>query len=259
MMDRRHLFEVEALKPKSTSATLRRLWGYFGGRRGSLLAVLALALISAWTQVLAPDLIGQTVDCYLIPATQSAASQVGGVMQGAAEAAGSNCSNRRRRVASPMRRCRWRDRPAADRLSVAGAVTTGLHFNLIAGPGCTSGVPALKSSPGHRLSLGYYAKHEAGDIDRMTTTPTRAAGAELRRWSVGPARADRLADVRHVPAQCAVRTDREVTVPFMVLATSGFRSRRAGVPPRRREIGGVNADLQENIAGARAQAFTRRT
>ncbi|MCD4686713.1 MAG: ABC transporter ATP-binding protein/permease, partial [Anaerolineae bacterium] len=49
------------------------------------------------------------------------------------------------------------------------------------------------------------------------------------------------------------------TVPFMLLATIWFSEQaRKAFRRARREIGGVNADLQENIAGVReAQAFTR--
>jgi ATP-binding cassette subfamily B protein len=267
MMDRRHLFEVEALKPKSTSATLRRLWGYFGGRRGSLLAVLALALISAWTQVLAPDLIGQTVDCYLIPATQSAASQVGGVMQGAAEAAGSNCWY------TDADASRARDEALAGvgeivllliGLFVLGAVTTGLQFNLMR----WAGLHVLRDlrleifRQVHRLSLGYYAKHEAGDImSRMTNdtdTLQQALSFALVQVVRGALLIVWLTFVmfrRSVPFALIAM----VTVPFMVLATVWFSQQaRKAFRRARREIGGVNADLQENIAGVReAQAFTR--
>ena len=49
------------------------------------------------------------------------------------------------------------------------------------------------------------------------------------------------------------------TVPFMALATVWFSHQaRKAFRKARREIGEVNADLQENIAGVReAQAFSR--
>ena len=174
MMDRRHLFEVEALKPKSTGATLRRLWSYFGGRRILVLAVLGLALLSAWLQVLTPDLIGQAVDCYLVPASQNAVEGQRALLDGAAEAGSTNCWYT---DADPGR--------TSDEiltgvgklvllligLYVAGSFTTGLQFNLIryAGLHVLADLRMAVFRHIHRLSLGYYSRQEAGDImSRMT-------------------------------------------------------------------------------------------
>jgi len=266
-MDRRHLFEVEALKPKSTSVTLRRLWGYFRGRRGFLLAVLALALVSAWAQVLTPDLIGQTVDCYLMPATQGATAAPGGFMPGAAQAADSNC------WFADADASRSRDEALAGvgtivllliGLFVLGAVMTGLQFNLMR----WAGLHVLRDlrleifRQVHRLSLGYYARHEAGDImSRMTNdtdTLQQALSFALVQVVRGALLIIWLTFVmlrRSVPFALIAM----VTVPFMVLATVWFSQQaRKAFRRARREIGGVNADLQENIAGVReAQAFTR--
>ena len=87
MMNHRHIFEVEARKPKSVRATLRRFWHYFGGRRIFLLLVLVMAAFNAWTRVVTPDLIGQTVDCYLTPYTQQ---ELGG-SESSRQAAENNC------------------------------------------------------------------------------------------------------------------------------------------------------------------------
>src|SRR4051812_31876658 len=67
----RHLLESETSKPKNTSTTLARFGRYFG--KYWVGAVLALLMIagSTYTQVTAPELIGQAVDCYLFPQPDS--------------------------------------------------------------------------------------------------------------------------------------------------------------------------------------------
>ena len=267
MMDRRHLFEVEALKPKSTGATLRRLWSYFGGRRILVLAVLGLALLSAWLQVLTPDLIGQAVDCYLVPASQNAVEGQRALLDGAAEAGSTNCWYT---DADPGR--------TSDEiltgvgklvllligLYVAGSFTTGLQFNLIryAGLHVLADLRMAVFRHIHRLSLGYYSRQEAGDImSRMTNdtdTLQQALSFALVQVVRGALLVGWLAFVmlrRSVPFALIAMS----TVPFMVLATVWFSNQaRKAFRRARREIGGVNADLQENIAGVReAQAFTR--
>lgn len=267
MMDRRHLFEVEALKPKSTGATLRRLWSYFGGRRILVLAVLGLALLSAWLQVLTPDLIGQAVDCYLVPASQNAVEGQRALLDGAAEAGSTNCWYT---DADPGR--------TSDEiltgvgklvllligLYVAGSFTTGLQFNLIryAGLHVLADLRMAVFRHIHRLSLGYYSRQEAGDImSRMTNdtdTLQQALSFALVQVVRGALLVFWLAFVmlrRSVPFALIAMS----TVPFMVLATVWFSNQaRKAFRRARREIGGVNADLQENIAGVReAQAFTR--
>ena len=87
MLGHRRVFEIETSKPKSVRATLGRFWGQFRGYRLLLAGVLVLAMFSAWSQVITPDLIGQTVDCYLTPYGQG---QLGD-FPGAASAAQSNC------------------------------------------------------------------------------------------------------------------------------------------------------------------------
>src|SRR3972149_9160855 len=63
----RRLLEKDALKPKNVSATLKRFWIYFSQRWWALVLVLVLLVINTWSQVIAPDIIGQSVDCYLFP------------------------------------------------------------------------------------------------------------------------------------------------------------------------------------------------
>jgi ATP-binding cassette subfamily B protein len=263
MHDRRRIFEIETRKATSVRSTLRRFWGEFQGRRLPLIMVLLLAIFSTWTYVVTPDLIGQTVDCYLMPYAQQS---IGGLDQ-MGQASQNNC---------------WFDdhagslsRPEAVSgvqtifvlllvLFITGAVTTGFQFYLIR----WAGLRVLRELRGkvfehiHRLSLGYYAKNEAGDIMSRITNDT-----ETLQQAISFALVQLVRGVLMIIWLVYVMFDKSVsfalismvTVPFMVLATVWFSDQaRKAFRRARKEIGGVNADLQENIAGVReAQAFTR--
>jgi ABC-type multidrug transport system fused ATPase/permease subunit len=77
------LLGQEVTRPQSTGATLKRFWRYFGQYRLVLLLVAVFVVSGVYMQVLAPDLIGQAVDCYLTPVTAQALGgsplQAGGI------------------------------------------------------------------------------------------------------------------------------------------------------------------------------------
>src|SRR5512140_2043514 len=62
---------TETRKPKSTLETLNRFWQYFRHYWFALALVLVLLVINVWTQVQAPEIVGQAVDCYLFPSPGS--------------------------------------------------------------------------------------------------------------------------------------------------------------------------------------------
>jgi len=264
MRDHRHLFEIESRKARSVRATLGRFWGYFRGRRLLLGLVLLFAIFSAWAQVVTPDLLGQAIDCYLTPYGQQ---EVGGMLDGAAQGASANCWYTD--TTGPLSRSETISGVGTIvlllvALFVSSAVATGLQFYLMR----WAGLHVLRDlriqifRHIHRLSLGYYAKNEAGDIMSRLTNDIDAIqqmvsfalvqvvrGALLIVWLVYTMLS------RSVPFALISMA----TVPFMALATVWFSDQaRKAFRQARREIGGVNADLQENIAGVReAQAFTR--
>ncbi len=263
MMDRRHIFETEARKARSVRPTLSRLWKEFRGRRFVLVIVLGLAIFSAWSQVITPDLIGQTVDCYLTPYGQQ---QLGGP-QNMAQAAEQNCWFDRQ--TGPLSRD---DAVAGIRhivlllvaLFLGGAVTTGLQFYLTrwAGLRVLRDLRVRVFEHIHCLSLSYYGQHEAGEIMSRITNDTDTLQQAISFALVQVVRGVLLIlwliyamFSRSVPFALISM----VTVPFMVWATVWFSDQaRRAFRRARREIGEVNADLQENIAGVReAQAFLR--
>jgi ATP-binding cassette subfamily B protein len=254
----------EVSKPKSVGATLARFWTYFKRYRLGLLLVAVLVVAGTWMQVQTPDLIGQAVDCYLMPAS----TQALGVNLGAAEgASGSNC---------------WFDDVAADAttatliaglgklmliilaLYVGAALVGGLQFYLMSwvGQHVLRKIRVDLFRHIHRLSLGFYAKQEAGDVMSRITNDTDTIqqvlgfalvhvvqGALLLVWIV-------YTMVSKSPVYALLSL---VMIPFMYGATWWFSSQaRKAFRQARVEIGAVNADLQENIAAVReVQAFGR--
>src|SRR3990172_6034825 len=61
------MLNQETLKPRRLGETLYRLGSYFGRFWYMLILALVFVVISTWTQVTTPDLIGQATDCFLVP------------------------------------------------------------------------------------------------------------------------------------------------------------------------------------------------
>jgi ATP-binding cassette subfamily B multidrug efflux pump len=263
MFDRRHLFEVETLKPKSVRSTLRRLWKEFRGRHLALIIVVCLGIFSTWTYVKTPDLIGQAVDRYLTPYTdQSVSSAVQTAQPSQPNAAPANTASSlsRSEALSGVRGIIV----LLIVLFVAGSVATGFQFYLMrwAGLYVLNDMRIQIFQHIHRLSLSYYAKNEAGDIMSRLTNDMDTLQQAMSFALVQVVRGGMLiAWLIYVMFRrsMAFALLSMVTVPIMVIATVWFSDQaRKAFRRARIEIGGVNADLQENIAGVReAQAFTR--
>src|SRR5689334_6327612 len=86
----RGLLDREVLKPQSAGKTLARLAQHFKPFWFSMFLAALFVIISTWTQVTNPELIGQVVDCYLTPAAASSFGNFPGVEQ-TAEKSQSNC------------------------------------------------------------------------------------------------------------------------------------------------------------------------
>ena len=225
---------------------------------GKLLVVLALAF-STWTYVLTPDLIGQVVDCYLTPNTGADAS----ALMGGGEAADVNCwytddagSLSRSQTVSGIREIIL----ILVGLFLAGAVATGLQFYTMryAGLHVLNRLRIEVFQHIHRLSLSYYARHEAGDIMSRITNDTDTVQQAVNFALVQVARGGihiiwlfYAMFSRSVPLALLAMT----TVPFMVLATILFSHKHSPRPPR---YGGKRR-FAEHIAGVPKPGFTART
>jgi ATP-binding cassette subfamily B multidrug efflux pump len=248
MMGRNHLLESEARKAQNVSSTLSRMAGYFRPYGWVLLLLVALIVYNTWTQVYSTELTGQVVDCYLAVTPQSAQS------------------------------CWYTATPGPDitglgqlmllivALYVSGAVVGGLMFFAMswAGQHVLAGLRKEIFAQIHRLSFRYYSKHEAGDVmSRLTNDADTiqqvisfglvqvASGVLLIVWVV----------VEMLRQNMVYALLTLITLPLMFIATNYLSNQaRKAFRESRKEMGSVNADLQESIAGVReVQAFSRET
>ncbi len=288
----RQLFGQENIKPKRTGETLVRFGGYFKPYWYALVFVMVLVIVSTWAQVTSPELIGQLVDCYLSPA--AAASFGGGNIPGATQAqAQSNCWLVEGRTPKGFTQTVVRaaltaggfKAPKADAsqmtdadriaglgrmalllvaLYVTGSVLTGMTFFTMT----WSGQHVLRTlrttvfAHLHALHVGYYAEHEAGDLMSRITNDTETinqaisfalvnvvSGALLLVW-IG---------YNMLTQSLAFALLSMAVVPLMAVATVWFSGQaRKAFRRTRKEIGNVNAELQESISAVReVQAFNR--
>ena len=279
----------ETIKPRNLSETLGRLGKYFAQFWYMMALALFFVVISTWTQVTTPELMGQATDCFLVPAGASTFGEFGG-SQPQAEASTcylttddpSTLSLSRRLIhgvytlggfeaADPL--TATNDQRIAGLLRlilvmiglfVLGSVLTGATFFVMAWTGQhvlrTLRVEVFEQL--HRLSLSYYSEHEAGDLMSRITNDTSAieqafsfalvnviSGVLLLVW----------VSYNMVTANLPFALLSLSVAPVMFLATLYFSEQaRKAFRVSREEIGNVNAELQESIAAVReVQAFNR--
>ena len=287
-----NLMNQETLKPRSLWNTLGRLVGYFGRFWLAFVLAILFVVIATWTQVTTPELTGQATDCFLVPMGATALASPPTSLAGNQSA---NSASKCWVVSDPgaLRGTRWIVASAfrsggfispllatmtnADRgaglvrligiviaLYVLGALLTGLTFFTMA----WSGQHVLRAlrvevfERLHQLSLGFYAVNTAGDLMSRITNDTSAieqaisfalvnvfSGSLLLVWVAYNMFAS---SVPFAVLALAV-------TPLMFLATVYFSEQaRKAFRRSRKEIGNVNAELQESISAVReAQAFNR--
>jgi ATP-binding cassette subfamily B protein len=257
MGQRDWVFQQEARKPTAVSVTLARFWGYFGHYMPALLLVGTVIVVSTYLQVLIPSLIGQAVDCFLAPATQA----------NAAPTSESHCW-----VAQLPPNATASDYLAGLGLLVAGiaviyvvsSLLTGMQFYVMAymGQNVLRTLREQVFQQIHRLSLGYYSQHEAGDVmSRITNdadTIQQAVGFPLVGVVQGVLLIVWIAGTMLTQNVVLAVIALSVT-PAMFITTSWLSGRaRQAFRQVRRSVGNVNASLQENLSAVReAQAFNR--
>jgi len=245
----RRIFERDALKPKNLGETLGRFARYFRPYWFALVMALVLITANTWTQVITPDLIGQAVDCYLFPTSPASCwyATITPDMDAATRLAGLG------QIAITL-----------VIIALAGAALAGMAFYAMrwAGQRVLTNMRQDLFNHMQRLSIGYYARNEAGDLMSRVTNDTDSiqmvfnfalmqviSGALLIVWIIA-----RMLQTNVVYALISLSI-----VPVMVIATVYLSNQaRKAFRRARMELGAVNADLQESIAGAReAQAFNR--
>ena len=242
------LLQQEARKPKAVGETLGRFWSYFRGYTHVLAAVGVLVLISTYLQVTIPNLMGQAVDCFLAPTSPGARCWF--------TTAATTPEDQLKGLAQIVL--------LIAALFVASSLLTGLQFFLMT----YTGQNVLRSmrievfTHIHRLSLGYYTRHEAGDVmSRITNdadTIQQAIAFPLISVIQG-ALLILLIAYTMLSESLPLAVVALAVTPVMFVATSWLsgRARRAFRQVRSR-VGDVNASLQENLSAVReAQAFNR--
>ncbi len=242
------LMAEETLKPKNIGATLLGFWRYFRTDWFGVVFSLAMIIGSTWTQVKAPGYIGQAVDCYLLPRP--------GNCTYATITPNASLDTRLAGLGGLV-------------LVLVGLFVTGSVLNGIAFYSMNwTGQRVLRRmredlfAQIHRLSLGYYTRHEAGNIMSRITNDTdtlqQALGFALLNVISGILLLV-LIMIKMLQANVVYALLSLTVVPFMILATFYFSGQaRKAFRETRREMGSVNAGLQESISGVReVQAFNR--
>ena len=270
----RQMMQQEVSKPVYVGKTLSRLAGYFKPYWPILLVVLALIILNTYTQVITPELTGQSVDCYLTPATASRLA--GNVSQNLALPPQAGQAN-----SIQQTNC-WFDKLPATAtptdyiaglgrlillilgLYVFGALMGGGQFFLMswAGQHVLKSLRVAVFNHLHKLSLNYYAENEVGNVmSRITNdmeTINQAIGFALISVTSGALLLVWIAYnmLTRSPAYALISL---LVVPVMIVVTNVISGRaRVAFRVTRQEIGKVNADLQESISGVReVQAFGR--
>ncbi|MXZ41721.1 MAG: ABC transporter ATP-binding protein [Caldilineaceae bacterium SB0666_bin_21] len=255
MMDR------EVSRAQSVPQTLRRLGSMFAPYWPWMILVMVLVLIVAGSQVYTAVLLGQAIDCYVNPALLSGSGTVG-------DAAGANC---------------WFERvdtqgwgvPAllaglarlmliTTAIYIASAASRSVSFYMMSAVG-NRVVRQIRVSLFrriHSLTLGYFNRHEAGDVMSRLTNDLDTLQQSINFMMISVLLA--VVTVIWILVQMLIINYvygliSMALIPVMYLVTNWLSSlARREFRKARREIGNINADLQENISGVREmQAFVR--
>ncbi|GAB4545565.1 MAG: ABC transporter ATP-binding protein [Anaerolineae bacterium] len=264
----RRLMERENSKAKNVGATLARLARYFGRYWYMLLMVGALIVGATWTQVTAPELIGQAVDCYLFPQPSSVCTYTSENGQAIEARINADESLPQEAKAAAIREAKISGLvglvATLTLLFFGGAAMTGIMFYAMnwTGQHVLYRVRRELLSHMHRLTQRFYAENEVGNIMSRVTSDIETiqqvlnfglinvlSGTLLMVWIV----------VKMLQANVGYALLSLTVVPFMAIATVYFSTQaRRAFRQSRQQMGSVNADLQESIAGVReSQAFSR--
>ena len=287
----RRIMSQETIKPARVGETMARFGVYFKPYWPALILVVLLMVITTWAQVAVPQLTGQVVDCYLAPASTTGLQFT--PAQGSGEVVQSNCwleagtepQGFTQKVVTAMFTAGGFEQPSQvtstmsnsqklaglGRLSLVivvlftiGSVLTGLTFYVMSWMG-QHVLKALRLDVFkhmHRLSLDYYAEHEAGDLMSRITNDAETIQQALSFALVNVVSGVLLLvwiTYNMLALSFAFALLSLVVVPVMAVATLWFSNQaRKAFRRTRLEMGSVNAELQESIAAVReVQAFNR--
>jgi ATP-binding cassette subfamily B protein len=287
------MLNQETLKPRRLSETLARLGGYFSRFWYMILLAIGFVIVSTWTQVTTPELIGQATDCFLVPAgasTFEGFASFGAQSGSQSEGQTSSCwlttddpssltftrgliykafhTGGYEVPANPTNAERFtalfRLIIVVTVLFVASSVLMGATFFTMAWTGQhvlrVLRVEVFEKL--HALSLSYYAEHEAGDLMSRITNDTTAIEQAFSFALVNVFSGILLlvwVAYNMLTTNLPFALLSLSVSPLMFIATLYFSEQaRKAFRKSRQEIGNVNAELQESIASVReVQAFNR--
>lgn len=289
------MLNQETIKPRALTETLARLGRYFVQYWYMIALAVLFVVVSTWTQVTTPELIGQATDCFLVPAGAAGFEGFGSFASQANSQAGqatstcylatddpSTLSFTRRLVHSAYTFGGFETPDPADMtndqrieglfrlivvmigLFILGAVLTGLTFFTMAWTGqhVLRALRVQVFEQLHRLSLSYYSQHEAGDLMSRITNDTTAIEQAFSFALVNVFGGILLivwVSYNMLTTNLPFALLSLAVAPVMFIATYYFSEQaRKAFRVSREEIGNVNAELQESIAAVReVQAFNR--
>ncbi len=288
------LLNQETIKPRILGETLARLGKYFGQYWYMIVLAVFFVIISTWTQVITPELMGPATDCFLVPtgastggfasffpAAESQTQTSASTCYLAADDSSSLTFTRQiiykaytlGGFVTPDPSVMTSDQRIAGMfrlvmvmvgLYVLGAVLTGATFFTMAWTGqhVLRVLRVKVFEQLHKLSLSYYSEHEAGDLMSRITNDTTAIEQAFSFALVNVFSGILLlvwVAYNMVNANLPFALLSLTVAPIMFLATVYFSNQaRKAFRVARHEIGSVNAELQESIASVReVQAFNR--
>jgi ATP-binding cassette subfamily B protein len=287
------MLNQETIKPRNLGETLARLGGYFGQYWHMIVLAVLFVVISTWTQVTTPELMGQATDCFLVPAGSSNGGLASFFPQPDSQPqTSSSCYlatddpstlSFTRQIIYNAYTLGGFDAPdpltmASDQrieglarlilvmiaLFLLGAILTGATFFTMAWTGqhVLRVLRVKVFEQLHKLSLSYYSEHEAGDLMSRITNDTTAIEQAFSFALVNVFSGILLlvwVAYNMLTANLPFALLSLSVAPVMFLATLYFSNQaRKAFRVARQEIGSVNAELQESIAAVReVQAFNR--
>jgi len=259
-MDSRYMLDRETSSARSLGSTLWRLGTYFAPYWPYVLVAFVLVCAVAGSQAYTAILIGQAIDCYVTPAM----STEGAALAAAAE----NCrfaggDTQGWSQAQLMRGLRGLIIWTAG-IFILSSLSRSLGFYTMAAAGnrVVLRIRVELFARLHSLSMGYYHRHDTGDVMSRLTNDLDTLQQNLNFMMVSVVLS--IISVVWIAAQMLILNllfglMSLAVMPLMyVIAKYLSAQARREFRKARREIGNINADLQENIAGIRElQALAR--
>ncbi len=259
-IDSRYMLDRETSSARSVGSTLWRLSKYFAPYWPYVLMSFLLVCGVAGSQAYTATLIGQAIDCYVTPAVGAEDT----VLTAAAENcrfAGGNTQgwSQTQLVRGLGGLIIW-----TTTIFILSSLSRSLGFYTMAAAGNRVVLRLRRSlfAHLHSLSMGYYNRHDTGDIMSRLTNDLDTLQQNLNFMMVSVVLS--IISVIWIAVQMLTLNllfglMSLAVVPLMYFIAKFLSAKaRREFRKARREIGNINADLQENIAGIRElQAFVR--